>query len=109
MWQISSKNGRVPEKIFNGIFFRNQLFRFKICFETHSESILKKKSIILVQNFHYVANFVKKGRVPEKNFQREIFFDINFFGLEYVLKHSEKKSKILVENFHHVVILVKKR
>ena len=56
----------------------------------------------------------KNGRVPEKNFQQENFFEINFFGLKYVLKHSEsilkkKISKILVENFHYVAILVKKR
>ena len=46
----------------------------------------------------------KNGRVPEKNFQRVKFFEIDFFGLEYVLRHSEsirkKNSKILVENFH---------
>ena len=38
----------------------------------------------------------KNGRVPEKNFQQENFFEINFFGLKYVLKHSES---ILKKNF----------
>ena len=41
----------------------------------------------------------KNGRVPEKNFQREIFFEINFFGLEYVLKHSESILKKKFKNF----------
>ena len=41
----------------------------------------------------------KNGRVPEKNFQREIFFEIDFFGLEYVLRHSESILKQTFQKF----------
>ena len=45
----------------------------------------------------------------QKKIQREIFFEINVFGIKYVLKHSEsiKKSKFVVENFHFLAIFVK--
>ena len=45
------------------------------------------------KNFFFLAIFVKKWLSPRKNFQREIFFEINFFGLKYVLKHSESIPK----------------
>ena len=44
----------------------------------------------------------------KKNFQREIFFKLNFFGLKYVLKHSEsiwKKNRIFL-NVHFWPFLV---
>lgn len=60
-------------------------------------------------------SFRKNGRVPEKKFPTGNFFEVNSFGLEHVLKHSEsilKKnvfSKNSVENFHHVAIFRQKR
>ena len=95
-------------KIFNGIFFEINFFGLEYVLK-HSESILKKK----IQKFWSIIFTLwlfwsKNGRVPEKNFQRGNFFEIDFFGLEYVLRHSEsilkKNSKILVENFHFLVI-----
>merc|ERR1712074_225362 len=64
------------------------------------------------ENFLFLAIFDKKWLSPRKNFQRENFFEINFFGLKYVLKHSEsipkkKFSKIFFENFHFVTPFVK--
>ena len=62
---------------------------------------MTKKSI----NWHGVIirkwrEFMKITRVPEKNFQREIFFETNFFGLKYVLKHSESiPKKTFFRNF----------
>ena len=70
------------------------------------------------ESFHFLVIFVKKWLSPRKNFQREIFFETNFFGLKYVLKHSEsipKKNfrnfffrKFFFENFHFLTIFVKK-
>ena len=51
------------------------------------------------KNFFFLAVFVKKWLSPRKNFQREIFFEIDFFGLEYVLKHSESIWKKNFETF----------
>ena len=98
MWPFSSKNGRVPEKNFQQEkFFEINFFGLKYVLK-HSESILKKNFFqkFWSKIFTMWPFLSKNGRVPEKNFQREIFFEIDFFGLEYVLKHSES---ILKKNF----------
>ena len=90
-----------PRKNFKGKFFRYQLFRFKICFETFwidSEKIFFR---FFFRKFSlFLTIFVKKWLSPRKKFQGENFFDINFFGLKYVLKHSESiPKKNFFENF----------
>ena len=47
---------------------------------------------VFSENFPFWPISSKNGRVPEK-FSTEFFFEINFFGLKYVLKHSESISK----------------
>ena len=49
--------------------------------------------------FSLCGHFRRNDRVPEKNSQREIFFDTNFFGLKYVLKHSESILKKKLQKF----------
>ena len=108
MWPFWSKTVESRRKIFNGKFFTKSTFRFRIRFKTfwiESEKFFFSKFWWKI--FTMWPFWSKNGRVPEKNFQREIFFEIDFFGLEYVLKYSEsilkKKiffSKSLVENFY---------
>ena len=60
-WREFTKITRVPEKkISTGNFFRNQLFRFKIRFETFWIDSQKKFSKFFFENFHFLTIFVKK-------------------------------------------------
>ena len=100
MWPFSSKNGRVPEKNFQQEkIFEIDFFGLKYVLK-HSESILKKKFQKFWSKIFTMWPFwSKNGRVPEKNFQRGKFFEIDFFGLEYVLRHSESILKKKFKNF----------
>ena len=61
----------------------------------HSESILKKNYFKKFgRKFSLCGHFRQKTvESQRKIFKRENFFQIDFFGLEYVLKHSESILK----------------
>merc|ERR1712074_360934 len=68
---------------------------------------------VFSKNSLFLAIFDKKWLSPRKKISTGIFFELNFFGLKYVLKHSEsipKKNffRIFFENFHFLTIFVKK-
>ena len=45
------------------------------------------------ENFQFLAILSLNGYVPEKKNSTGIFFELNFFGLKYVLKHYESIPK----------------
>ena len=73
-----------------GNFFETNFLGLKYVLK-HSESIPKKNffSKFFFENFHFLTTFVKQWLSTRKKFSRENVFEINFFGLKYVLKHSE--------------------
>ena len=94
------------QKIFNGKFFRHQLFRFKIRFETFWIDS-KKKFEILFENFHFLAIFVKKWLSPRKNFQRGNFFRNQLFRFKIRFETFWIDSKkFFFEDFHFLAIFV---